>query len=136
MRPQPRSEPPAAARRPWHGMPALVALGLPLLAAGVVLAAEPQSPAPCPPGSQDVDCQPAPRSATPPDAEPTPDGRSGSTAADPDLSDTLSQSRGIVTPPPTGDTEIRRPVPSEGAGKTPVIPPPGAPGGDPTVVPK
>jgi hypothetical protein len=119
-----------------HRLPLLLAVSLPLLAAGALQAAEPQAQAPCPPGSQDVDCKPTPRSATPPDEQVTEDGKSGSTSADPDLSDRLSESRGIVTPPPTGDTEIHRPVPSEGAGRTPVIPPPGSPGGDPTVVPK
>ena len=135
MRDATRSVPPVTIRRPRRGLPAVLAIGLPLLAAGAGLAAEPQAQAPCPPGSQDIDCKPTPRAATPPDAPSSPDGKAGSTAADPDLSGALSESRGIVTPPPTGDTEIRRPVPSE-AGKTPVIPPPGSPGGDPTVVPK
>ena len=42
---------------------------------------------------------------------------------------------GVITPPPTADTEINRGVPSATVG-TPVIPPPGSPGGNPTVVPK
>jgi hypothetical protein len=120
----------------WTNLPLLLAVSLPLLA-GTARAADPAQPAPCPPGSQDVDCKAPPRSATPPDQQPKAEGQgSGSTTADPDLSDRLSESRGILAPPPTGDTEIQRPVPSAGAGKTPVIPPPGSPGGDPTVVPK
>lgn len=136
MRPQILASITRAAHWRWRGVPLLLAVSLPLLAAGAVLAAGPQTRAPCPPGSHDVDCNPTPRAATPPDEQTTEEGGSGSTSADPDLSEKLSESRGIVTPPPTGDTEIHRPVPSEGAGRTPVIPPPGSPGGDPSLVPK
>lgn len=136
MRPQIRPAITDAAHWRWQGLPLLLAVSLPLLAAGEVLAAGPQTPAPCPPGSHDIACKPTPRGAIPPDEQTTEKGGSGATSADPDLSGTLSESRGIVTPPPTGDTEIRRPVPSEGAGRTPIIPPPGSPGGNPTVVPK
>jgi len=40
----------------------------------------------------------------------------------------------LLCPPPGVDPEIRAPTPD--AGNTPVIPPPGSPGGDPTVRPK
>jgi hypothetical protein len=49
------------------------------------------------------------------------------------LSDKLARTDGVICPPNV-DPEIRAPTP--GAGKTPVIPPPGSPGGDPTVRPK
>jgi hypothetical protein len=49
------------------------------------------------------------------------------------LSDKLARNDGIICPPNI-DTEINQPTPD--AGKMPVIPPPGSPGGDPHVQPK
>jgi hypothetical protein len=48
-------------------------------------------------------------------------------------SEKLSRSEGVICPPDV-DPEIKAPTPD--AGKTPVIPPPGSPGGDPNVRPK
>jgi hypothetical protein len=45
------------------------------------------------------------------------------------------RSSGIIQPPPTGDQGVIVP-PDQGAGRTPVIPPPGTPGGNPSVQPK
>jgi hypothetical protein len=50
------------------------------------------------------------------------------------LGDKLAKSDGVLCPPSGVDPEIRAPTPD--AGNTPVIPPPGSPGGDPTVRPK
>jgi hypothetical protein len=50
------------------------------------------------------------------------------------LSDQLSQSKGIICPPAGVDPGIS--VPPSGGGRTPVIPPPGTPGGDPSIQPK
>jgi hypothetical protein len=50
------------------------------------------------------------------------------------LSDRLAQADGVICPPTEVDRQMQKPPPE--AGKTPVIPPPGAPGGDPTVRPK
>jgi hypothetical protein len=50
------------------------------------------------------------------------------------LSDKLAKSDGVLCPPSGVDPEIRMPTPD--VGNTPVIPPPGSPGGDPTVRPK
>jgi hypothetical protein len=50
------------------------------------------------------------------------------------LGDKLAKSDGVLCPPAGVDPEIRAPTPE--GGKTPVIPPPGSPGGDPTVRPK
>ena len=50
------------------------------------------------------------------------------------LTDKLARSDGVLCPPAGVDPEIRAPTPE--TGKTPVIPPPGSPGGDPTVRPK
>ena len=49
------------------------------------------------------------------------------------LSDKLARTDGVICPPDTG-SDMRAPTPE--AGKTPVIPPPGSPGGDQTVRPK
>ena len=55
-------------------------------------------------------------------------------AAEP-LGDKLARSDGVLCPPPDVDPEIRAPTPPS-AGNTPVIPPPGSPGGNPNVRPK
>jgi hypothetical protein len=49
------------------------------------------------------------------------------------LSERLEQTDGVICPPDV-DPDIKAPTPD--AGKMPVIPPPGSPGGDPTVRPK
>jgi hypothetical protein len=50
------------------------------------------------------------------------------------LSEQLSESKGVICPPAAADPEIvKRPAPTR---DNPVIPPPGSPGGDPTVRPK
>jgi hypothetical protein len=50
------------------------------------------------------------------------------------LSDKLAKSDGVLCPPSNVDPEMREPAPN--VGSTPVIPPPGSPGGDQTVRPK
>jgi hypothetical protein len=50
------------------------------------------------------------------------------------LSDKLAKSDGVLCPPGGVDTDMHVPTPD--AGTTPVIPPPGSPGGDQTVRPK
>jgi hypothetical protein len=50
------------------------------------------------------------------------------------LGDKLARSDGVLCPPTGVDPEIRAPTPD--AGNTPVIPPPGSPGGDPNIRPK
>ena len=62
-----------------------------------------------------------------------PEGTTTGQAAEP-LSDRLARSDGVLCPPAGVDPEIRAPTPD--VGDTPVIPPPGSPGGDPTVRPK
>jgi hypothetical protein len=51
------------------------------------------------------------------------------------LSDRLSRQQGMLRPPTT-DPGIQAPLPPRTQGTMPVIPPPGAPGGDQKVVPK
>ena len=48
--------------------------------------------------------------------------------------DKLARSDGVLCPPAGVDPAIRAPTPD--AGNMPVIPPPGSPGGDPTIRPK
>lgn len=50
------------------------------------------------------------------------------------LGDKLAKSDGVLCPPSGVDPQIRAPTPE--TGNTPVIPPPGSPGGDPSVRPK
>jgi hypothetical protein len=61
----------------------------------------------------------------------------GEKLADPSnqtLSEKLERTEGVICPPPGIDPEIATAPP--GGGITPVIPPPGSPGGDPTVRPR
>jgi hypothetical protein len=62
-----------------------------------------------------------------------PEGTTTGQAAEP-LGDRLARSDGVLCPPAWVDPEIRAPTPD--VGNTPVIPPPGSPGGDPSVRPK
>jgi hypothetical protein len=49
----------------------------------------------------------------------------------------LSSTQGVIRPPASATNDaIAKPTPSTGAFPTPVIPPPGTPGGNPNVVPK
>jgi hypothetical protein len=62
-----------------------------------------------------------------------PDGGTTGQSREP-LGDKLAKSDGVLCPPTGVDPEIRAPTPD--TGNTPVIPPPGSPGGDPSVRPK
>ena len=53
---------------------------------------------------------------------------------DKSVSEKLAATDGVICPPPDIDPDIH--VPSRGGGAMPVIPPPGSPGGDPSVQPK
>jgi hypothetical protein len=50
------------------------------------------------------------------------------------LGDKLARSEGVLCPPAGIDPEMHAPAPD--VGNTPVIPPPGSPGGDPAIRPK
>jgi|SRR6185437_8717592 len=58
-----------------------------------------------------------------------------STAPSGSLSDELSRTGGVMQPPSTGDQGVVAP-PRTGPQSTPVIPPPGTPGGNPELQPK
>jgi hypothetical protein len=100
---------------------ALVAL-LPIPAA---LAQADQSGAPLGHPSNPRDCMPSAGNNDPSPGDPK---------HNPPLSAQASPSAGVICPPPGIDPEIS--VPPTGGGNTPVIPPPGTPGGDPTIQPK
>lgn len=51
------------------------------------------------------------------------------------LSRELNRSGGVIRPPPTHDRGVVSP-PNQGVSRTPVIPPPGSPGGNPEIQPK
>ncbi|WP_247835318.1 hypothetical protein [Bradyrhizobium sp. 200] len=72
--------------------------------------------------------RPAPNSGTA-----VPDGTTTGQRPEP-LGDKLARSDGVLCPPAGVDPEMHAPAPD--AGKTPVIPPPGSPGGDQTIRPK
>jgi hypothetical protein len=92
---------------------------------------------PAPTAQAQAGCPPRSATMTPPGpTEPgVTTGRStdGDTKQEP-LGDKLARSDGVLCPPSGVDPEIRAPTPE--VGNTPVIPPPGSPGGDPTVRPK
>jgi hypothetical protein len=100
-----------------------------------ILFAVPASAQPSPPVDQQnpsvVDpkaCAPGERLTQDPQTQkPTTTGRGEN------LSDKLSRNEGVLCPPNV-DRDIKAPTPN--TGDTPVIPPPGSPGGNPNVRPK
>jgi hypothetical protein len=90
-------------------------------------ATPPQQTAP-PPAQSPANCEPMGSGG--------PKGQQGSTVGQSNepLGDKLAKSEGVLCPPSGVDPEIRAPTPD--TGKTPVIPPPGSPGGDPNIRPK
>ena len=52
------------------------------------------------------------------------------------LSEKLEATEGVIRPPSNLDPAITAPAPVPNPGTTPIIPPPGSPGGDQSVVPK
>ena len=106
-----------------------------MAASGVAGAQAP--PAPATPPAQTAPPAPvsncAPTRPVPPRGTIAPEGSTTGQAAEP-LGDRLAKSDGVLCPPTGVDPEIRAPTPD--TGNTPVIPPPGSPGGDPGVRPK
>jgi len=62
------------------------------------------------------------------------DGKAPDSRAGEPLSDKLARTDGVICPPNV-DPEIKAPTPQSG-NRMPVIPPPGSPGGDPSIQPK
>jgi hypothetical protein len=106
----------------------LVAFLLPAMAAAQ---APPSTTPPIAPKTEQLD----PKACAPSDTQSTV-GQSGDLQMkrNGNLSDKLARSDGVICPPARVDSEIRAPTPPGGA--MPVIPPPGSPGGDPSVTPK
>ena len=75
----------------------------------------------------------APTKPVPPQGTVAPEGTTTGQAREP-LGDKLAKSNGVLCPPSGVDPEMRAPTPD--TGNTPVIPPPGSPGGNPNVRPK
>ena len=106
-----------------------------LAAPGAASAQAPPAPATPPaqtaPPARTNDC--TPMRPVPQRGTIAPQGSTTGQRAEP-LGDKLAKSDGVLCPPAGVDPEIRAPTPD--AGNTPVIPPPGSPGGDPNVRPK
>jgi hypothetical protein len=104
---------------------------------GVAVAQAP--PAPAMPPAETAQASPArpntcaPMQQAPNSGTAAPDGTTTGQRAEP-LSDKLAKSDGVLCPPAGVDPEMRAKAPD--AGTTPVIPPPGSPGSDPTIRPK
>jgi len=89
-----------------------------------------QTAAPAP--ARAGDCAPLP--SAPRTGEIVPQGTTTTGEVREPLGDKLARSDGVLCPPAGVDPQMRAPTPD--TGNTPVIPPPGSPGGDPTIRPK
>jgi hypothetical protein len=97
--------------------------------AALILTAAPamaQNPQPASPANPTVQLAP-PNAASPPPEKIAPPSR--------DMSKRLSQQKGTIDPPNV-DPGMTVSPPTRSGATTPVIPPPGSPGGNPSVVPK
>lgn len=111
----------------------LLAFGLMVFAQGAAAQAPPAVTTPPAPTATAVADNCAPTAQSVPPRSNTEPGVTTGQAGEP-LADKLAKSNGVLCPPSGVDPEIRAPTPD--AGKTPVIPPPGSPGGNPNVQPK
>ena len=106
----------------------LIAASAPAIAqAPPAPATPPQATAP-PSPQRAAGCAPSDRLAT------NPDGTTTGQSREP-LGEKLAKTDGVLCPPAGIDPDMHAPTPNTGA-NTPVIPPPGSPGGDPNVRPK
>jgi hypothetical protein len=97
--------------------------------AAMILAAAPamaQNPQPAPPANPTVQVAPPDAASPPPEKIAPPAG---------DMSSRLSRQKGTIDPPNVDPGMTVNP-PAHSGTRTPVIPPPGSPGGNPSVVPK
>jgi hypothetical protein len=87
---------------------------------------------------------PEPKATTPPEVmappgenpAPTPDPSTGGDKPKEPLSKELKDGEGVIEPPRGASPDIVKPPPEDFESRTPVIPPPGEPGGNPDVQPK
>lgn len=106
-----------------------------ILLSAFVMAASPvfaQNPQPAAPADPNVHVAPPSVGTTPPEKIAPPVKLAPSTST---MSDRLAQQKGTVTPPNV-DPGMTISPPANTAATTPVIPPPGSPGGNRSVVPK
>ncbi|WLB55902.1 hypothetical protein [Bradyrhizobium japonicum] len=114
----------------------IILASLLIAASGAAIAQAPPAPATPPqataPSSAQhaANCMPQDR----PNRATAPDGITTGQSREP-LGDKLAKSDGVLCPPSGVDPDMHAPAPSTD-GAMPVIPPPGSPGGDPTVRPK
>ncbi|MDA9424337.1 MULTISPECIES: hypothetical protein [Bradyrhizobium] len=112
----------------------IILASLLIAASGSAIAQAPPAPATPPQAT----APPSPQHATncTPQDRPgrLPDGTTTGQSREP-LGDKLAKSDGVLCPPSGVDPDMHAPAPSTG-GTMPVIPPPGSPGGDPSVRPK
>ena len=85
------------------------------------------------PSAPDTVEKAAPQGQDPPGAD---EPNQAPSASGENLSEQLDRNKGVITPPPTGDADIYTDAPNPNPGTTPVIPPPGSPGGDQSIQPK
>jgi hypothetical protein len=109
-----------------------------MAAPAVVLAQAPPTPATppaqtAPPSPTRAAANCAPMREAPRPGVVVPEGTTTGQRTEP-LGDKLARSDGVLCPPAGVDPEMHAPPPD--TGNTPVIPPPGSPGGDPSIRPK
>jgi hypothetical protein len=110
----------------------LPVLALVLSVSGAAAQAPPSATTPLPPTAlAEADCVATP--PTTPRSNIAPESGTVGQASEP-LGDKLAKSNGVLCPPSGVDPQMRAPTPD--AGNTPVIPPPGSPGGNPNLQPK
>jgi hypothetical protein len=112
----------------------MIAVGFVLAATAVEAQAPPSPQRPPPPTATQPDPQPCAEPRANNQQPPEKRGTPPTTGSAPPLSDQLAKGEGVICPPKGVDPEIVAPTPD--VGRMPVIPPPGSPGGDPTVRPK
>ena len=117
----------------------LLAFGLMVPTQGAAAQAPPSATSPsqpiasAPPAELVANCLPTAAAPSRGTVTVPPDGTTTGQASEP-LSDKLTKSGGVLCPPAGVDPEIHAPTPD--VGNTPVIPPPGSPGGNPNIQPK
>ncbi|RYX98474.1 MAG: hypothetical protein EON84_04040 [Bradyrhizobiaceae bacterium] len=118
----------------------LLVAGLLIASSGAALAQAPPTPSTppaqtAPPATDraDANCTPT-RTDAQGTITPVPDSSAAKSSEN--LGDKLAKSDGVLCPPGNVDSTIRAPTPPSTGGTMPVIPPPGSPGGDPSVRPK
>lgn len=119
-------------------MPMKLTLMLSTMMAALAAAHAQAPPAPTTPMAETATSAPQRTECAPTKAAPGrgPNASEGTTVGEANeaLGDKLAKSNGVLCPPPGVDPQMRAPTPE--AGNTPVIPPPGSPGGNPNVQPK